>query len=389
MSLTRTAARLISTNVPNSSNVGQTLDTKLSEIVSVNDYGAVGNDDTPNDDIFATIESSSNDAFYLPEGTYNLPNTLRLTKTYWGPGQIKFKDGYIQKGRLFTDYPARNEDGHRVLTSPADIVMRPNGNVTFENKSIQNIGDPHGEGDAVNLRHINTNILPRIEAIETALNSTDEGGGTSMIDYQTGSFTPIINGGNVSGEGIYTRQIASWVKVGRLVTLRCSIAWTDHSGSGRFKISTNAPTSVSGSNIGAVLVTGNPYATDTPTASLFSGINGNELTIFRKDGNGQYTTYLNMKPPVTGVAKNPDTSTNIIVLEPTASDSDKYYVDRTIKITDGTSAGAIGRITAYSGSTKTATIQSYGDPITIDNTSNYTITNSGGIECVVSYETTN
>lgn len=392
MSLTRVDTRQIKYIDPDTFNDVQSLNDKLSDIVSVNNYGANGDGVTANDDAFATMESSDRVVFYLPEGTYNLPNTIRLTKSYWGPGQILFKDGYIQKGAPFTDYPARNEDGHRVITSPADLVLCPNGNVTFDGKSIQNIGDPQGAGDAVNLRHINKVILPRITALETALGAVSNEGDeptTGTLDYQTGTFTPEVVGLSTAGTGIYTRQVGSWVKLGRLVTLRCLVQWTDHTGTGGISIPTNAPAPNANSGFGNVFVSGNPYKTDNPTADLYSGMYGNTITIYRKDGNGLYTTYLHMKDAVSGTAVNLASSTNTIALASSASSVSNYYIDRTIKITAGTGAGLSGVINAYNGATKTATIRSNSTPIPIDNTSQYTITNSGSLECVVSYETTN
>ena len=374
MSLTKVDSSVVAFAPPINSVVPQSLEQKLSNIISVTDYGALGNDSSPNDEVFDTIESSNRSAFYLPEGTFYLANTQTLLKQYWGPGRIRFSDGYIQLGLTFTDYPARNDDGHRVIASPADIILRPNGNVTLDGKRLQNVGSPIGELDAVNLQYINSAILPRIQTIEHAAD----------FGYATGTFVPTIQGRVEPGVGTYTRQYGSWVKIGRLVTVRGSIAYTDHTGSGGYQITTNAPVSTGFANIGTLLITG-AYAIDYPTADIFAGMNGTVVEFYLKRGDGQYTTYLPMPVPTLGLVTN--ATINKITLDAaTTSTQDHYYVDRTVMIIGGTGAGQSRSITGYKGSLHQATVNTDWT-VQPDSTSQYKITSSGGCEFVITYET--
>lgn len=188
--------------------VATTAQTKLREFPSVKDFGAVGDDNTLNDAAFALMEAASLGAFYLPEGTYKLGTTNLLNKQYWGPGKIKFADGYIQEGIAFSDDLPRNHIGNRVITSPTDIVMAPNGNVQFEGKRVLNIGDPVGNKDAVNLQYL--------------LNTF----------YTKGTFTPTIVGETTAGTATYSLQYGRWTKIGDLITVRLRIIWSGHTGTG-------------------------------------------------------------------------------------------------------------------------------------------------------------
>lgn len=141
---------------------------KLSEIVSVVDFGAspTAND---NQTAFSLMEASNITHFYLPIGLFKLPNVTSLTKVYWGPGSIQFGTGanvYIQKGADFTGYPSRSVDGHVVINSPGDLILEPNGNVTLATKRLLNVGDPIGAQDAVTLNYITTQLIPRIAQLE-------------------------------------------------------------------------------------------------------------------------------------------------------------------------------------------------------------------------------
>lgn len=67
---------------------------KLSELVSVKDFGAVGDAVTSDNAAFVLAEALTQNYIYLPAGTYVVTG-LSLTKTYWGPGQIEL-DAVLQ-----------------------------------------------------------------------------------------------------------------------------------------------------------------------------------------------------------------------------------------------------------------------------------------------------
>lgn len=77
---------------------------KLSELVSVKDFGAVGDGVTSDNAAFVLAEALSQNYIYLPAGTYILTG-LTLTKEYWGPGQIELDSTLLDR---FFDESARS-----------------------------------------------------------------------------------------------------------------------------------------------------------------------------------------------------------------------------------------------------------------------------------------
>ena len=195
--------------------VATTTQTKLREFPSVKDFGAVGDDSTLNDAAFALTEASALSALYLPDGTYKLGTINLLNKRYWGPGKIKFADGYIQAGVAFSDELPRNHVGNRVITSPTDIVLAPNGNVQFGGKRILNVGDPVGTKDVVNRQYLDAAIAGL---------------------YSKGTFTPVLEGETTAGTATYSLQYGRWTKLGDLVIVRIRLTWSGHTGTGSMYI---------------------------------------------------------------------------------------------------------------------------------------------------------
>jgi hypothetical protein len=68
--------------------VATTVQTNLRQVVSVKDFGAVGDGSTNDTSKFTTVEALSEAFIYLPTGTY-VVNGINLKKTYFGPGIIK------------------------------------------------------------------------------------------------------------------------------------------------------------------------------------------------------------------------------------------------------------------------------------------------------------
>jgi len=68
--------------------VANTVQGKLREVVSVKDFGAVGNGSTSDTAAFTATEALSDTFIYLPLGTYVVTG-ITLKKTYFGPGIIK------------------------------------------------------------------------------------------------------------------------------------------------------------------------------------------------------------------------------------------------------------------------------------------------------------
>jgi hypothetical protein len=122
--------------------------------------------------------------------------------------------------------------GNKVITSTADIVMSPNGNVQFDNKRILNVADPIGPRDVVNLQYLE-NTFP---------------------SYSTGTFTPVVEGTTTAGTATYTTQYGTWTKIGNIVFLRVAVNYTAHTGTGSISVpfslfSPRAPLSSSAGNL--------------------------------------------------------------------------------------------------------------------------------------------
>lgn len=64
--------------------------------------------------------------------------------------------------------------------------------------------------------------FPSAQSASTDANTLD--------DYEEGTFTPTVRGGGTPGTGTYTTQIGRYTKVGRLVTVSVSLAWTNITG---------------------------------------------------------------------------------------------------------------------------------------------------------------
>jgi hypothetical protein len=71
--------------------------------------------------------------------------------------------------------------------------------------------------------------FPATQSASTNANTLD--------DYEEGTWTPIIVGASTAGTGTYTIQVGTYTKVGRLVTVTCTIVWTAHTGTGIMQIS--------------------------------------------------------------------------------------------------------------------------------------------------------
>ncbi len=83
--------------------VERDITSKLSELVSVKDFGAVGDGVTNDNAAFTLAEALTQNYIYLPAGTY-IVTGLTLNKEYWGPGQIEL-DSTLQD--RFFDEAAR------------------------------------------------------------------------------------------------------------------------------------------------------------------------------------------------------------------------------------------------------------------------------------------
>ena len=62
------------------------------------------------------------------------------------------------------------------------------------------------------------------------------GQGQILDHYEEGTWTPVLQGGSVTGAATYSTQLGKYTKIGRLVTFWFSITWTTHTGSGTAQV---------------------------------------------------------------------------------------------------------------------------------------------------------
>jgi predicted RecA/RadA family phage recombinase len=67
-------------------------------------------------------------------------------------------------------------------------------------------------------------------------------GGTGTLNfYETGTFTPAIEGTTIAGVGTYTAQTGNYVRIGNLVFISVALNWTAHTGTGNINGITGLP----------------------------------------------------------------------------------------------------------------------------------------------------
>ena len=70
--------------------VTRSIDSKLQDVVSVKDFGAVGDGVTNDTAAFQAAEAAGYDYIYVPQGTFNVTGSTALTKKYVGAGTLNF-----------------------------------------------------------------------------------------------------------------------------------------------------------------------------------------------------------------------------------------------------------------------------------------------------------
>jgi hypothetical protein len=164
---------------------------------SVLEYGAVADGITINDTAFQTMESSSEQLFYVPEGDYKI--TLNnLNKQYLGPGRIIYGDNVIQDCNFESRSRQRNETGPLEIESPSDILLKPVGTVNTNGKRISGIGIAAGQNDALSPAAMTSGVINGVKLTNQV--STD----ANTLDwYQEGTFTPDVRGTTTAGTATY------------------------------------------------------------------------------------------------------------------------------------------------------------------------------------------
>jgi len=94
-------------------------------------------------------------------------------------------------------------------------------------------------------------IIPNVDTVGSLGNSSNRwnnlylsggvylggtGSANKLDDYETGTFTPIIDPTGAAGSGTYTNQQGSYVKVGDVVHINIRLGWSAHTGTGGMRI---------------------------------------------------------------------------------------------------------------------------------------------------------
>lgn len=74
--------------------------------------------------------------------------------------------------------------------------------------------------------------FPATQSASTDANTLD--------DYEEGTFTPTVSGSSSAGTGTYSKQVGSYTKVGRQVSVNVWVEWSAHTGTGNLQL-TNLP----------------------------------------------------------------------------------------------------------------------------------------------------
>lgn len=182
-------------------------------------FSGVGDNATDNTAAFNAAEASTSKWIYLPPGTYRTTH-LQLTNIYFGPGSIRFNDGYIQSGLPPGFERPRSASGPLTLTSPNDIVLAPTGDVQLSGKKLLNVQNGVAATDGATVQNI-TNAISALGTIPV---------------YAEGTFTPSIEGRTTAGTCTYSVRTGRYTRHGRLLTVLVRIDYSGHTGTGQMLI---------------------------------------------------------------------------------------------------------------------------------------------------------
>jgi hypothetical protein len=82
----------------------------------------------------------------------------------------------------------------------------------------------------------------KLKEIETAhaahlAETVQDEGGVHGLEYEEGTWTPVVEGGTEPGEGTYGKQEGEYKRIGKIVYIRVLVNITAHTGSGTLYIS--------------------------------------------------------------------------------------------------------------------------------------------------------
>ena len=133
------------------------------------------------------------------------------------------------------------------------------------------------------------NTTPKLELDADGLKfNGDTAAANALNDYETGTWTPRVEGASSAGTGSYSNQTGSYVKVGNLVCLNFDYTLSSHNGSGSFRIkglpfNMTSTTGVEGT--GSVMIHNFNTPASLGTAVLYLGTGDAALRIYVSNDN--------------------------------------------------------------------------------------------------------
>jgi hypothetical protein len=167
-----------------------------------------------------------------------------------------------------------------VAISPAGaLTINPTTASTINNTSIGATTASTGRFTSVTATTGNVIIGTSGQGIDF---SATPGTGTSELldDYEEGTWTPVVVGTTTSGTGTYTTQLGTYTKIGRVVTLQCTLAWSAHTGTGNIAISGIPFTNGGITAVGSVFASNMDFGTLATQLTAFV-LNSDTNIVFR------------------------------------------------------------------------------------------------------------
>ena len=123
---------------------------------------------------------------------------------------------------VFNSYPYIGKGDTNLMMVDAVDAIYPRGVNGVSSNGILSLGDA---GDRFKDLYLSGGVY---------LGGT--GSANKLDDYETGTFTPTVEGDGTAGTASYNSQIGRYVKVGNSVHFQIKVEWTSHTGSGGIRV---------------------------------------------------------------------------------------------------------------------------------------------------------
>lgn len=202
------------------------------DVMSIRDFGAVGDGTTINTAAFAEAEASNVNYLFVPEGSFRVGQTS-LKKQYFGPGSIIFPDGYIQNCALQRVERPRDETGPVVISSQNDVTFDLPGTINANGARITGLKQAVSDDDALSMRKLASGVptvkTPDAIVDRVAFSNTASLDAKTLDWYEEGLFTPVVSGdpslGTDIGTTTYQYRYGRFVRIGNQCRVRVVVSF--------------------------------------------------------------------------------------------------------------------------------------------------------------------